>query len=110
MGWKTWPRWLKGGIIALLIWFISFIIVYIYLYLLKGDIRISRLSNSSFLMTTWILIIFFSIMPMMLLGFGAEAGIDIIIIFILLYLCFLFFIGSLTGLIIGKIKSKRGGK
>lgn len=104
MGWKEWPSWLKGGIIALIIPIVSIIAMI-------GSLLDLDFLDSLGFMPYWIL---FAVLPF---KFGYETCLislpgcipNVPLIFtiamVILFFLSFFLIGAIIGFIIGKIKS-----
>lgn len=103
MGWKTWPYWLKGGIILLAISVIYNLIAY-FLALSNLVGGVSNLGEFMILFQAIIVGI-----PLMLLGIidqiqylNNSTGVIIFVVSIIIS----FLIGAFIGWIVGKIKSR----
>lgn len=108
MGWKSWPYWVKGGIIVTFLWIIAFLIINIGIKAF-GAVLIIWGAGA-------IILQIFDKNCSLLAGFGGETskcllgqtgGISYTIFLILSNLIIYFIIGAIIGWIIGKIKSKK---
>ncbi|MEK6933396.1 MAG: hypothetical protein AABW75_00805 [Nanoarchaeota archaeon] len=111
MGWKTFPYWLNGGIISVIllgfIAILSFVIPTFYTFFYASVFHGDYFTNPHGIIFSF----FLSIVYFLITGFFVPANknmpvlIDIIIV--LLTAVYYFAIGALVGWIVGKIKSKK---
>ncbi len=111
MGWKEWPSWLKGGVVSLVVVFISYTLIYLSDSLIqtRASQHLLELTIGASIWFPGILLAFF----MIILGMGSlveEPNIlvkTVGVIFILIFnFLFFFIIGAIIGWIIGKIIGK----
>lgn len=104
MGWKNLPSWLKGGIIIIIIIILLFSIAFALDKISPSKVgQFGKLSRSTF-------ILFIIILPgAIIMGGNILDGTTTAIIILALFLSGIiyFIIGSLIGLIISKLKSKK---
>lgn len=105
MGWKTWPYWLKGGIICLIIVILLTIIGVGIFYLLGLVFQISGIIP----LFSFIIAIspgLFIGITLLGMSFKSFSGIDAIITIIISIIIYFIF-GTFIGWIVGKVKSRR---
>ncbi len=95
MEWKNWPSWLKGGIVALVIYIPLFLIL--NPYIIKQDpfnLIILEIPAAPILI----------VLPRVGIELGGLTGLTLLFFILLIYY---FILGALIGFIISKIKSKK---
>ena len=111
MGWKQWPYWVKGGILAVIISFVGGII----LASIQQFTDVNLLDTSSYIAFVLIFPFLIGLASFLLIsltiesgGQGWEEGSPLIAFgIIIIGTLVVFLVGAVIGLIVGKIKSKK---
>ncbi len=113
MGWKTWPYWLKGGIIAVLIYLLISIISLIEFQINYGKSDMGTLGYWIIMLFGIFLFMFYEKLFLFINylfyqePYPNKTELLPLIVFILLNAIIYFLIGSIIGFLINKIKSKK---